>query len=295
MPNVDLSQMSHALAVNKKKLHRQMTDPVADVSALREAFHKGVESRRKAWDALGAIAQPYTPSYVTIDTPFLIRAYRQGEPTTALLLDSYMGPLKSEARFRSEIEDYTFTGGILNEDEVSFYFLWQNDTAGNAVIDVESSLMLFGRWWVRAKSGLLWSPWSPGSAGHAKLKVSGELSLWEWWNQPPTHPLRQASQLQQVMTQDISGGWSLFGAGFESDVGRISGNYYFHYDKLFVPANGVVVFEVTLRMNGSGYDAGVGAVFNELNHSVICPYVQLEIPTSPIKVSDGQLSRTTKD
>ena len=150
MTKLDLTQMSVALAALKEKLHRKKfqdwtVDRPARFLAAQDAFRKGVESKGKALEALNAVAPPYAPSYVTLDKPFLIRAYRNGNISIDMLVDSQMQPQNSWARFRAE---FTSTGSFLNQDELSFYFFWQNDAASDAVVNVSSSMMLTGHWWV---------------------------------------------------------------------------------------------------------------------------------------------------
>lgn len=285
MPNFDLSQMPNALASIKQKRHSQIVDPSAHFPELQAAFRNGVENRQKALDAFAAIAPPYVPNFVELDTAFLIRGFRQGIPSTALTLNSGSFPKNNWATFASKIES---SGNFMNVDEVSFFFFWQNDDASNAVIDVESVFMLSGRWYVHAEAGAIWSPfWSGSTIGKSRLDASAQLSLLQWWDQPPTEPLQQPSQLQSIISKSISGGWSPFGLGWEQELGHFSGNYYVHFDKFFVPANSVAVFEVTLRINASGYDGKVGAIFNEANHIVTCPYVRLTIPTAAVPVKNS--------
>jgi hypothetical protein len=289
MPNFDLSGMSDALTAIKQKRHAQLVDPAAHFPELQKAFRNGIENRRKALEAFGAITEPYVPNYVILDRAFLIRGFRQGVPSTALSLNSGSSPQNNWANFASKIEA---GDDFMNVDEVSFFFWWQNENTADAIIDVESSLMMFGRWYVHAYNGRWWSPWSPSSIGKARLRATAELSLFNWTAEP-TEPSPQPSQLQSILSESVSGIWNPFG-GWEQKLGHISGHYYVHADKFLVPANGKAVFEVTLRINADGHNGRVGAIYNEASHELICPYVQLAIPSAaPIKVSNGQLSRSS--
>ena len=92
-----------------------------------------------------------------------------------MLVDSQMQPQNSWARFRAE---FTSTGSFLNQDELSFYFFWQNDAASDAVVNVSSSMMLTGHWWVWAESGMFWSPvWGVSTIGRVIFHLNVDLSL----------------------------------------------------------------------------------------------------------------------
>jgi len=292
MPNFDLSEMSDALTAIKQKRHAQIVDPAAHFPELKNAFRSGIENRRKALDASGAITQPYVPNYVILDRAFLIRGFRQGVPSTALSLDSVSLPGENAAYFASKIEP---SGTFMNVDEVSFFFWWQSENPTGTTIDVESSLMTFGRWYITAYYGRWWSPWSPSTIGNGRLRVSAELSLFNWTAEP-TQPAQQPSQLYSILDDNISGYWAPFG-GWNQKLGHFSGHYYLHYDRFFVPANGKAVFEVTLRIKADGYHADVGAIFNEASgqQGVICPSVQLAILSAQPIMGSGRSAESSQE
>jgi hypothetical protein len=105
---------------------------------------------------------------------------------------------------------YDSGGSFFKQDQLNFYFLWQNDTGGDAVVNVSSDVMLNGSCEALAKSTFfIPSPfWGQGTIGTAKMSLGLELSLLEWWNQPPSKPVRQPGQDEDVILVSATGGWA---------------------------------------------------------------------------------------
>jgi hypothetical protein len=227
----------------------------------RRAFHRGVEDRRKALDALAARIGP--PGVVTLNKPFLIFSNRT-------LVDSQIEPLNSFARFKVD----TNTGGEI--DHVTFYFFWENDADHNVVLNVTSSLVLNGRCAVGAGKGIF--------SGHsAWIDVFAEMNLFQWWNQPPTMPLSEASQFQQIVFLQVEGG-GLFGDPDSKQQIFSFAPFEFSYTTFLVPPQSPVVIEVSLFMSYNNVEGGdindfVINDFEDANlfRRVICPAVELEL------------------
>ena len=248
-------------------------------AAANSAFRNAVSNRLKARGLLTTGATPITPASVTLDTPFLIWAFHDGGPAN-ILSDTHIEPQNSWARF---ISQWKHGGPFLGHDEVDFFFLWQNDTGSDAVVDVESQLMLAGRSSVFADSGLILSPfWGQGTSGSSRLRIESELTILEWWNQPPTRPLQQPSQLHEVIDMSADGGWIFLGSG-NGDSEWLSGSHHVHYDMFLIPMNAVAVFEVSLNMYYSGSKGDGSVDFQSAEEPLTCPYVQLTTPTSPLR------------
>ena len=278
MPEAGLSDMKDTLfSIKREKQARNARGPEI-FDAASKAFRNGVAGRLKARDLLAAGVIPAGPAPVTLDSPFLIWAFRNGGPAN-IHSDTHIEPLNSWARFMSQWKQ---GGSFLGHDEVDFFFLWQNDTGSDAVVDVESQLMLAGRSSVFADSGLVWSPfWGQGTIGNSRLRIESELTLLEWWNQPPTQPLQQPGQQHEVVDMSADGGWILLGSG-NGDSLWLSGSHHGHYDMFLVPAGAVAVFEVSLNMYYSGFKGEGSVDFQTANESLSCPYVQLTVPTLPL-------------
>jgi hypothetical protein len=279
MANIDLSQLKGELSALKKDAQARKAQPSKYFSPTEAAFRHGIESRRKAFDLLANVRPPYTPTYIKIDTAFLIWPLRYGSEASNILYDSHIEPLNNWAKIFSSIRD---SEHFLLQDELNFYFLWQNETGQDAVVNVESYLMLNGRVQASASSGWLWSPfWGEGTIGNSHLSLDVGLSLLEWWNQPPTHPVGQAGQLENVQTVDVDGGFALGNPG-HTTTKYVSGDYHVNYDTFLIPRDGAAVFEVSLIANYEGYDGSCTALFNDPNSLILCPYLQLELMTAPV-------------
>jgi hypothetical protein len=279
-----------ARASEFKRLTESPPDGLSDFFANEEeTFRRGVRTRLKAHDVLATPDTPATPLYTRLESPFLIWAFRDGGPVS-ILDDTHIEPLNSWARFQIGWQHQVYIGPT---DEVVFYFLWRNDTGGDAVVNVESELLLKGTCGAYADAG--WIPefwWGTGNVGESTLGISAQLKLLEWWNQPPTQPLRQPSQSREVIDLFVEGGFapavwvSNWGAGL-GDIWTLTGNYHLRYDDFFVPTDAVAVFEVSLTMH---YGGRFGSCFVDFLHpvesSLLCPYVELETLAAPL-LADG--------
>lgn len=275
------------LAEFRRETQSQLTG-FSEVFASEEtAFRGGVSSRLKAHDLLATPGLPATPIYTRLEKPFLIWAFRDGGPI-GILDDTHIEPLNSWATFRTRWKQSTHIGP---EDEVVFYFMWQNDTPGDAVVDVESQLLLNGSCWAYAESGLIppiW--WGTGTFGEMGLWIEAELTLLEWWNQPATKPLPQPAQTIEVMELRVEGGFTLtsWGAKLGGEARTLVGSHHLHYNGFLVPAGAVAVFEVSLQMRYSGMNGGSCEVnfLEPAGSSLLCPYVELATQSAPLLV-DG--------
>lgn len=171
-------------------------------AAKDRAFRNGVANRLKARDLLATGALPTEPVHVTLDKPFLIWAFRFGRPIN-ILDDTHIEPLNSWAKFYTRVDD----DGIGPMDEIVFYFLWVNETGGDAVVNVASHLMPKGRCEVYCNER--WIPVFGGGFGETHLTMNAGLKVLEWWNQPPTSPLQQSGQTSEVLKLVMDGKWPL--------------------------------------------------------------------------------------
>lgn len=125
--------------------------------------------------------------------------------------------------------------------------------------------------------------------GKIHLHIHAVLSLFESWNDPPSEPLQQTGQLSYVVNNaEVSGDFTpqFLGAGNPNTEGAyLSGSHYVNYDGFLVPAGQRAVVEATLRISGGGYDGYTIVRCTRTGEMLLCPFVQLEIPTAPIMVS----------
>ena len=104
-------------------------------------------------------------------------------------MDSHVEPLNNWAKI---LLNYPKDNAFSATDRLNFYFLRKNDTGGDAVVNITSPLTLIGSCKVHAN----------GSFSHAlaapifsQVGIDAVLSIFEWWNQPPTEPLPKCDEL----------------------------------------------------------------------------------------------------
>src|SRR5262245_55174251 len=168
-----------------KRLAASPQHGLSDFFAEEEkAFRSGVRTRLEAHDRLATPpVTPATPVYTRLESPFLIWAFRDGGPLS-ILDDTHIEPLNSWARFGIW---WRHQGYIGPTDEVVFHFWWRNETGSDAIVNVESELLLQGSCMADAYGGWIPELWPTfGDIGETSVQISAQLKLREWWNQPPT-------------------------------------------------------------------------------------------------------------
>lgn len=211
-----------------------------------------------------------------LDTPFLIWANRyennQMEGTN-ILVDSHIEPLNNWAKI---ILDRAAKGDdvIFAIDQLNFYFLWTNTTGYDALLNVTSHVALNGSCRVHADLNFSTAIW--GVDPFSRVSIDADLQVFEWWNEPPTEPLWESSQLANVTSLSVEGGvWS--GDGHSS---LVSGDFELEYNIFRVPQNDVAVFEVGLSLNYGIWKGDLNVDLSFENNLVFCPYLQLEVLTA---------------
>ena len=280
MAAIDVAGMKKTLAAWKGQDAQRRADPAAHFAQQQTGFRKGIEAKRRAVARLTGIAPPITPMAVTLDTPFLIWAFRNGTEASAILVDSHIEASNSWAKILAREE----VGGQYGcRNQLNFYFFWQNGPDGEAVIDASTFLMLNGYCYVHADHGWIYVPlWGTSTIGYAGLGIDARLTLLEWWNHPPTEPVAGANQTRDVLSLSADGGWGFLSPG-QTRSGWVSDNYHVAYDTLHVPRNGAVVFEVSLEVVYDGYNGSYDADFANLDRSIVCPGVELRV--TPVSVT----------
>jgi hypothetical protein len=254
------------LARNQVELSRimdaQRAAAIKQSSSEMKKFIHAIDSKRQAFDTLISTAVSPQPFFVSLESPFLIW------PTQGIeLLDSHVEPYRSTAKITLD------SGRTFGYEELGFYFLYENPSDRFSVVNVDGYMVFNGQ--LRAsQNGGFW----PGDR-HASISAAGRLHVFEWWNQPPTEPLAQADQTQQVASAAISGG------GF-GDVGGIVPKNVFRgvdlrHTLFLMPPHAVTVIEVTAAITyGTGSDGGhVNADFNSGDFQIMCPFVLVSVLT----------------
>ena len=221
-----------------------------------QTLQAAVGSRRKAAEQLAT----QFPTEI-LDKPFLIW-WTQGIDFP----DIHVEPMNSRAKFRFR------SGGSLGFEEMSFYYLWANPSGEKfAVINVDGFLIVNGFCLIGSDGGF----W-PGDR-RSSLGLTANLSLWEWWNQPPTQPFAQPDQSQQVLHLSTNTGG--FGDPGALEFKEIFRGYDLRHEQFLLPPGGVVVIEVALSITYGSSDGNVDVDFETGDFHVSSPVVLLRILT----------------
>jgi hypothetical protein len=186
---VEITEAKLKARLSAIKDRRRTQSRTAQREILAKRFRHGIDGRRKALEQLAIIAQPYIPTFVVLNTPFLIWANRflphSDEPLgTDILIDSHIEPLNNWAKILlnyGKDDDVFFA-----TDRLNFYFIWRNETGSDAVVNVVSYLTVNGSCRVHATSSFWHGLLTPN---FGQVSIDAELSIFEWWNEPPTEPL----------------------------------------------------------------------------------------------------------
>jgi hypothetical protein len=249
---------------------RRHTASVAKQSALAaRTFRRTIDKRRALLEDMPTLPLSHIPGlrshYVLLDTPFLMtRSYGM------LLDDSNIEPWNSWAKVRA----VPIAGQSSGSMELSFYHLWQNTSDTPVSVDAHSYLVLNGGAVAYVYGGIF-----PDDSAYSNLAIDVRLYPWEWWNQPPTSPLTQPDQSQNVMTLHQGGsGWIDSLAGPEQDVFR---GYDLSYHSWAVPPNAFAVFETAMSFTYSFEGGSFLADFSgESQYSVMSAAVLLFVTPS---------------
>lgn len=244
----------------------------------------GIAARRHALALLG---QPFTPSYVTLDEPFLI--WELPHPQLNIFRDSNIESFGSWVKVL--LETNSSPGGQQKTD-FRFYFLWENSTDHYAVANVSSSLSLNGQ-------AVAWGGTGDLTGGLASLQVTAYLSVvrWSGWgdNDQTQYPIYDQSASKSVAgLVGIGGGW------FEDDQPASATfdpqmPYGVGARMIAIPGRAVTLFEVGLRVSWDfftisesppddtvddfGQSVTLDLAYDPPAYMARCPMVELEILT----------------
>jgi hypothetical protein len=249
--------------IDLNRLHEaQRAAAIKNSPRIAGDFANRIEDRRTAIDTLQAAK--FKPVVENIDSPFLIWA-----TPANILTDSHIEPYNSRAKF---FFTSTAKSGVR---EVSFYYLWQNPSNRIAVINIDGFLAFNGFCQVGQSGGFF-----PGDR-RTSLSLRTNMIILEWWNQPPTSPLSQASQTDTVLSFSASGGGGFgdVGAIESRSISRASG---LGYNLFLIPPHGVIVIEYRLVASfGSGKNGSHNVLvdFDSGDFRVLSPFVVIQILT----------------
>ena len=108
-----------------------------------------------------------------------------------------------------------------------------------------------------------------------RLGIAAELSILEYWNNPPTAPDWQQGQYIKLMGLDADGGGDFRSGDYESS--GVSGAYDATYRMLVVPPKGVVVLEMSLFIGHWTNGGYIEVDFSSGDFQIKCPAMVLAI------------------
>ncbi len=249
--------------------------------AARRSGDRRVDRRRVP--TVTVVPPPIPPESVTLHRPFWILATGSDDSPTDILRDQHFEPGNSWAKVvvNRDTDD-------LAQYELYFYFLWQNDTGSDAVVDVSTDLRVMATAEALAEPGWVPNPlgiWSVGTEGHTEVSALADLVVLEWWHQPPTQPPEKSAQQQPVIDVTADAGWRVIPWNGPDDEWRsVDASYHLKYPGFVVPSGQPAVFQVGLRValdvyNGKGMlDAGNGP------NVVGCSGVRLGLRREPVRM-----------
>lgn len=167
-----------------------------------------------------------------------------------------------------------------------FYYLWSNPSAGYAVVNVSTSLILNGVCDLGANTGFF-------SGDHTHLDSSAQLMLWRnggWGTDPATgvsldqsyYPGYAQTLYSPIVSLDAQGG-GLFGDPGSAGKTFLQEDFPLSYPQMVVPGYASVMFMVTWLVNTSVSDFEISdwvyGDFGTKDRRVVSPGVTLEVLT----------------
>ena len=280
MPEITEAQLKAGLSAIKfrySNLHRaDQRNPIRTTQreTLGKLARHGIDGRRKALEQLATIAR--APNFIMLNKPFLIWANRFFPPSTDpnatdILRDTHIEPLNSWAKIiLNYASDDFFSATQFATDQLNFYFFWRNESGFDAIVNVTSYLTLNGSCMVHANAGGL------GLYHPNGVTVYAGLSVFEWWNEPPTEPLSEPNQSQKVT--HVGAGPNVF-SGDTREALIPPTDYQVTYNIFRAPSNDLAVFEVGLSLDWFVNNGSVNVDFSFEDQLVMCPFLQLEVFT----------------
>jgi len=230
-----------------------------------------MEGRRAS---AGVLANPVVTRQVILDKPILIWQYFH---PTEIFVDSNIESMNSSA----QIYVYTNRAGI--GSWFTFHFLWLNENASPAVINIDTQLVFTGKCFAQARAGVF-------SGYKTSITLSAALNMLRntgWGSDPLTGdqtfvPAAQQSQGVSVASLEAEGGHLFQGVGTDSESFAAQ-PFDLSCNSFLVPAGASVIFWVSLyphfSLEGDTLEDVVSIDFANDGRAVRCPFVALTVQT----------------
>jgi hypothetical protein len=265
----------------RRMFDEQRAEAARESSKLQETNRLAAQSRYEAVRYLGAGgAKVHLGNIGMLDKPFLIWA----TPHANILDDSSIERGRSWAKIKVEK-----SGAVDSLDSLTFYYLWENETPYTVVVDVSAYTTLWGFW---QGAGYAYHKDDPGHVhqpgeipdfesnayGSAHLDLSANLTLYEWWHEPPTIAPLQNSPDQHTRIGLLDREWRGWNNGTSS---TLFAGFALEQNLVVIPAGGVLVTEVSLDAVHSVDHGHVLVDFSSGDFQVTSHWVQVEYVAGP--------------
>lgn len=256
---------------NRRRLEEVRADALRRSGGRADQLAAVVRNHRALLESVVAPGPPTTVQYIALDSPVGIWATDQLQ-----LSSSSIVPWDSRAKIRYEGELYGGWRSAIIEsvgtEELHFYYLWQNQGGGVAVVNVDGFLVLNGLCTVHSRGGMF-------DGGSARLGLDPTLELIQTWTQPISSPAAQPGQTQQALDLAVdSGGW------FSDDhtkTALVHRGFDLRYEQAIVPAGQYLIIDVALAVSYGYINGAVSADFASAAFDVLCPFVEIAILPQP--------------
>jgi hypothetical protein len=205
--------------------------------------------------------------YILLDTATEISA------SPEITLDAtHIGPVPENnwARF---FYDADYHGGASfgsgGDPSVSFGFLWQNPSDISTVINVHGYILLNGSCAIFSDGGVF-------ADSASNLSVNANLIISELWNEPPTSPVAQLSQSQNVLELDCLN-FGLFQPGCTQGQDGLFKSFDLEYSQLVLPPKGAAMIEVSCELRWNANDGEIQVDFSSGGRQLLCPGVLIAV------------------
>jgi hypothetical protein len=146
---LDVSKLDSLLAQDQAELRSAFQRQIADLTKhsrfAEVTFRQRIEARRKA---LRILENPFTSTFIALDTPFVIWEYPHPQ-FGDVLVDTHYEAYNNWAKIKMGAD-----GGGSDNRWFSFAFPWTNESDDDVVINITSSLVLNGTCLAHAAGGV---------------------------------------------------------------------------------------------------------------------------------------------
>jgi hypothetical protein len=235
------------------RIAQSLAEADAQSAAMEGTVRRDVENWRYAVEHLKTLAPPAAPvQRILLETAADISA------TPGLTLDAtQVAPLNNTANL------FLFSENEARVEAVSFGFIWQNASDKYAVVNVDGYLVLNGNFQAIAYGGAH----LPLDFRNSRVMVDASLNIQELWNQPPTSPVRQASQDWRVLSIEADA------SGWFDDTHIVTQSLYrgvvLQYTQLVLPPQGTARIEVSCVLTSISREGQGRFIFRDFGRQVL--------------------------